>query len=166
MSTQVRDHQRSHLYETEFMLRNMMKFATDNGSVIRVDGIGELTLPPEYRFGDLDSVQSYVDRVLAIEGLHGDYPNLPERITVRQRKGLGKAHYSYSRGDGEMAVPMSTWALREVVILHEIAHALAPGHKHGGPFVAAYVDLVGRVMGPEVGLLAMVTYDRAGLDMR
>jgi putative metallohydrolase (TIGR04338 family) len=62
-----------------------------------------------------------------------------------------------------MAVPGyragSGWALRELVILHELAHHLAEDIEiaHGGAFVDRLLTLVDGIVGPEAALLLRVT---------
>lgn len=130
-----------------------------------VDFFGStLTLPTERRFADLDSVQRWVDAVLALDEVGRRWPETPG-CRVRARRGASRAHYA---APGEIAVPLDDrWALREVVLCHELAHHLVfhdgavsvgvPAHGH--EFVDAYVALVDVVIGPEVALLL-----RAGLD--
>ena len=45
----------------------------------------------------------------------------------------------------------TTWALRELVVLHEVAHHLCDSDPpHGPEFVATFCELAAAVMGPEV----------------
>ncbi len=121
-----------------------------------------LTLPPEARFGSVDSVQAYVDRVLG-----------PGEVRVRARAGATGAHYE--RGADRrptVAVPAGrdgAWALRELVVLHELAHHGAPSDAaaaaHGPEFTAAFVDLAARVMGPEAGLALRIVYAESGVTI-
>jgi putative metallohydrolase (TIGR04338 family) len=43
--------------------------------------------------------------------------------------------------------------MREMVVLHELAHQFAVGERHGPEFVANYARIVTEVIGPEAGLL-------------
>lgn len=144
----TRDQQRERVYQAEFMLRGIYETIAATGNpVVELDGI-QLTMPPEARFGSVESVQTYCNRVLALVG--HDQP-----VSVRERRGTAKAHYEWSfSGGGVIAVPVvgSRWAMREIVVLHELSHHLAPGAKHGPGFVTVMNDLLGRVMGPEVAL--------------
>lgn len=143
----MRDTGRERVYQAEFMLRGIYETIGATGNpVVELDGIS-LTMPPEARFASVESVQAYCDRVLALIG--HDQP-----VIVRERQGTAKAHYEWTGRGGVIAVPVvgSRWALREIVVLHELSHHLAPGAKHGPGFVTVMKDLLGRVMGPEVGL--------------
>lgn len=144
----MRDSQRERVYQAEFRLRSIYDNIEQIGNpTVELDGI-RLTMPPEAKFASIESVQSYCDRVL-------DLINCAQPISVRERRGTAKAHYEWSfNGGGVIAVPMvgSRWALREIVVLHELSHHLAPGAKHGPGFVTVMNDLLGRVMGPEVSL--------------
>ena len=127
-----------------------------------------LTLPPEARFGSVAAVADYVDRVLALPAVAQRWPVSPVR--VRSRRGMGKAHYEI-RDDGSpvIAVPERSgrWALRELVVLHEIAHHLSPAEPaHGGEFVDTLCELAAVVMGPEVGHVLRVVYAKEGVRLR
>jgi putative metallohydrolase (TIGR04338 family) len=53
------------------------------------------------------------------------------------------------------------WALREIVVLHEMAHHYAGNRAAHGPiFADTFITLVGLVMGPEIGLLARIIYSQ------
>lgn len=139
----MRDSQREKVYQAEFRLRHLFANAEAIGNpMVTLDGI-PLALPPEAKFGDIAAIQFYCDQVLAMVG--HDKP-----VSVRQRKGGAVAHYQ----GGEIAIcPTGTrWAMREIVVLHEIAHHLAPGDRHGPRFVGAFNRLLTDVMGPQVGL--------------
>ena len=55
--------------------------------------------------------------------------------------------------------------MRELVVLHELAHHLAAGTgpAHGPQFVATFCDLAAAVMGPEVGHVLRVVYTKEGV---
>ncbi|AQA03526.1 hypothetical protein BVC93_15150 [Mycobacterium sp. MS1601] len=154
----ARDSQRSKVYAAERFARTMFDRASERGSTVDFFGTS-LTLPPEARFSSVDDVQRYVDRVLG----------LPSRLTVRARRGATAAHYENRNGTGVIAVPeVSTrWALRELVVLHEIAHHLCPcDPPHGPEFATAMADLAATVMGPEAGYVLRVLYDKQGVKLR
>ncbi|CAM3655351.1 TIGR04338 family metallohydrolase [Tsukamurella ocularis] len=119
-----------------------------------------LTLPPEARFASLDAVQAYADRVVGAG-----------TVRVRARAGAAGAHYESGPAGPVVAVPAGrdgAWALRELVILHELAHhavasAGADGAAHGPSFTAAFVELAARVMGPEAGLALRIVYTESGV---
>lgn len=123
-----------------------------------------LTLPPEARFASVESVQRYVDEVLAL--VDNRWPAGP--VTVRARRGATAAHYECDGDRATIAVPDdrngSAWAMRELVILHELAHHLCPqdGPAHGHEFVTLYPELAGLAMGPEVEFVLRTVYAREG----
>ncbi|ADG77386.1 TIGR04338 family metallohydrolase OS=Tsukamurella paurometabola (strain ATCC 8368 / DSM / CCUG 35730 / CIP 100753 / JCM 10117 / KCTC 9821 / NBRC 16120 /NCIMB 702349 / NCTC 13040) OX=521096 GN=Tpau_0749 PE=4 SV=1 [Tsukamurella paurometabola] len=154
----TRDVQRAVVYRAEELVRGLFDHAS-GGRTVDVLGV-PLTLPPEARFGSTASVQEYVDRVLR-----------PGQVRVRPRAGAGGAHYE--RGAGRMptvAVPDGrdgAWALRELVILHELAHHVVAERDgdaaaHGPAFTAAFIELAARVMGPEAGLALRIVYTESG----
>ena len=154
-----RDTQRAKVYAAEELVRTLFDRAAERGNRV-VDFFGtQLTLPPEGRFGSVAAVQRYVDDVLAHVGT--DHP-----LRVRPRRGATAAHYERLGNDATIAVPdgRSTWALRELVVLHEIAHHLSDADPpHGPEFIATFCDLAETVMGPEVAHVLRVVYAKEGV---
>jgi putative metallohydrolase (TIGR04338 family) len=154
-----RDTQRAKVYAAEEFVRTLFDRAAEHGNNV-VEFFGtQLTLPPEGRFATVTAVQRYVDEVLAHVG--ADRP-----LTVRARRGVTAAHYERSDEGATIAVPdhRSTWALRELVVLHEIAHHLSEAEPpHGPEFVAAFCELAEAVMGPEVAHVLRVVYAKEGV---
>jgi putative metallohydrolase (TIGR04338 family) len=154
-----RDTQRAKVYAAEEFVRTLFDRAAERGNRV-VDFFGtQLTLPPEGRFASVAAVQRYVDDVLAHVG--ADRP-----LTVRARRGVTAAHYERLDGGATIAVPerRSTWALRELVVLHEIAHHLSDAEPpHGPEFVTAFCGLAEAVMGPEVAHVLRVVYAKEGV---
>lgn len=136
----------------------------------RVDFFGSsLVIPAERRFGDIASVQRYVDGVLALPSVTAKYPGI-DSVEVRERRGQSKAHYEPDIA--VIAVPViETWALRESVVLHEIAHHLMCSSSagrtidwHGVGFRSTMCSLVAIVLGDEAALLLRTGYEAAGLS--
>ena len=87
-------------------------------------------------------------------------------MAVRARRGVVAAHYEHADDCARIAVPegRTTWALRELVVLHEIAHHLCVAEPpHGPEFVATFCELAGVVMGPEVAHVLRVVYAKEGV---
>ncbi len=85
---------------------------------------------------------------------------------MRARRGVTAAHYERTDDGAGVAVPdgRTRWALRELVVLHEIAHHLCDAEPpHGPEFVATFCDLTGVVMGPEVAHVLRVVYAKEGV---
>ncbi|WP_197383268.1 TIGR04338 family metallohydrolase [Mycolicibacterium mengxianglii] len=163
-----RDAQRSKVYGAEEFARTLFDRAAEHGSGV-VDFFGTaLTLPPEARFGSMAAVQRYVDQVLALPTVRARWPGL-RPLTVRPRRGAKAAHYEVRDGDGVIAVPQSStqWALRELVVLHEMAHHMCTTEPaHGPEFASTFSELAETVMGPEAGLVLRVLYDKHGVRLR
>ena len=153
------DRQRSKVYEAEALVRRIFDRSAEY-PIVEVAG-SRLTLPPERKFASLESVQAYVDRVLALNWIVARWPRAARPITVRARAGQQRAHYE--RLPAVVAVPLhrggTAWALRELVVLHEISHHLAADHEsaHGAAFTERLVELVDGVVGPEAAFLLRVT---------
>lgn len=155
-----RDSQRAKVYAAEQFVRTMFDRAAQHGNQV-VEFFGtQLTLPPEARFASVESVQRYVDTVLNHPAVRQQWPRVG-RVTVRGRRGATAAHYERRGDTATIAVPErhDTWALRELVVLHEIAHHLCDEPPpHGPQFVTTFCALAAAVMGPEVGHVLRVVY--------
>ncbi|QVI22455.1 TIGR04338 family metallohydrolase [Nocardia tengchongensis] len=165
----VRDAQRSLVYDAEGLVRGMFERADEFGTrTVELHG-SHLTLPVERRFASVESVQSYTERVLALNWVRAQWERAALPVTVRARAGAKAAHYE-SAG-AVLAIPLhaggSAWALRELVILHELAHHLDPEPTevapHGPQFCARYLELVDGVIGPEAALLLRTTMYSCGV---
>jgi putative metallohydrolase (TIGR04338 family) len=162
----ARDSQRSRVYAAEEFVRTLFDRAAQHSSRT-IDFFGtQLTLPPEGRFASMPSVQRYVDDVLALPAVTARWP-APGPLSVRPRRAASAAHYENSSGTAVIAVPdreSADWAMRELVLLHEIAHHLTPeGPAHGPDFIATLCELATLVMGPEVGHVLRVVYAKEGV---
>ncbi len=160
----ARDTGRSRLYEAERLVHRMFDRA-GSARTVQIAGT-ELTLPIEALFSSVESVRSYVERVLAMNSVRQRFPRASEPVTVRASGGHRAAEYR--RDIGEIAIPDSRegrWALRELVILHEMAHHLddGTGSAHGRGFVVTLTDLVGAVLGPEAAFVYRVVLTDSGV---
>lgn len=126
-----------------------------------------VTLPVERHFGDIDAVQGYVEKVLALNWVRRDWPRALTRVTVRARRGVRAAHYEHH--GAVMAIPPAAggtgWALRELVVLHELAHHLTGTAEpaHGAAFTRSYLALLDGIVGPEAAFLMTVLLADQGL---
>jgi putative metallohydrolase (TIGR04338 family) len=162
----ARDSQRSKVYAAEEFVRTLFDRAAEHGSR-SVEFFGaQLTLPPEARFGSVPAVQRYVDDVLALPAVRRRWPKVAP-LTVRARRAATAAHYENLDGTGVIAVPdldTADWAMRELVVLHEIAHHLCDAQPpHGSQYVATLCTLAELVMGPELGHVLRVVYAKEGV---
>ncbi|OHV05979.1 TIGR04338 family metallohydrolase [Mycobacterium talmoniae] len=166
MTDPERDAQRAKVYAAEEFVRTLFDRAAEHGAPV-VEFFGtQLTLPPEARFGSVAAVQRYVDLVLALPSVRQRWPAVPP-LTVRARRGATAAHYENRDGTGVIAVPdrdCADWAMRELVVLHEVAHHLCDAQPaHGPQFVATLCTLAELVMGAEVGHVLRVVYAKEGV---
>ena len=147
------DRQRQALYRAEQAIAATLK----EGGTIEHEG-STLTVEAERQFGDLPAIQTYVDRVLALRPVAGmERASVP--VTVRERRGDRQAHYE--RDAATIAIPghrHTGWAMRETVVLHELAHHLdpQPSPAHGPSYAAILVHLYETVMSPEAAHLLRV----------
>ena len=154
--------QTKQVYSAERAVRGVLDRVAASEDPITVTVAGSsLVIPLERKFGRIEDIQCYVDRVCDKVGC------TPPR--VRPRKSIKSAHYQ----GGEIAIPTnenqaagkSGWAMREIVVLHELAHHLTRGDSHGGQFVGAFLKLIREFMGQETWLLALMSFDEAGVDI-
>lgn len=172
----ARDSQRTKVYDAELLVRKVFEHADEFGHrTIEVHG-SSLTLPVERKFASVESVQEYCVRVLALNWVVAKWDRAAAPIRVRARAGTVAAHYE--PGSGALAVPVDAdrsrrgggpWALRELVVLHEIAHHLEPRPEvvaaHGPEFCGRYVELVEGILGPEAGFLLRITLYDSGVSL-
>lgn len=161
------DRQRGKVYEAEALVRRILDRAVDF-PIVEVAG-SHLTLPPERKFGSLLSVQAYIDAVLALSWIRRRWERAARPVIVRERVGQDKAHYE--RTGSVIAIPLhrggQAWALREMVVLHELAHHLATEAEvgHGPEFTGRMLELVSELVGPEAALLLRVTLLETGVSI-
>ncbi|WP_085999095.1 TIGR04338 family metallohydrolase [Nocardia higoensis] len=165
----ARDIQRAKVYDAEQLVRGLFDRADESGHrTVEFHG-SRLTLPIERRFASVDSVQTYADRVLALNWVRARWARAEAPVRVRARAGTAAAHYDPA--GAELAVPLhaggTAWALRELVVLHELAHHLAPevdsSPAHGPEFCSRYLELVDGIIGPEAALLLRATMSGCGV---
>jgi putative metallohydrolase (TIGR04338 family) len=163
--------QRAKVYDAEGLVRRMFDRADEHGMrTVELYG-SQITLPIERRFASVESVQNYVDRVLALNWVRERWERATVPLSVRARAGAAAAHYEAERA--VVAVPLhaggTAWALRELVILHELAHHLEPTGRelspHGPEFCSRYLDLVDEIIGPEAALLLRTSLLSCGVAL-
>ncbi|MFE3290887.1 TIGR04338 family metallohydrolase [Rhodococcus sp. NPDC059234] len=165
----ARDAQRSRVYEAESVVRRIFDRA-DAGTGRQLELFGSrITLPTERKFASAESVQDYADRVLALNWVRVRWPEAATPLNVRVRAGATAAHYEPD--SATLAIPVhrrdAAWALRELVVLHEIAHHLEPTGAdlapHGPEFVERYLTLVEEILGGETAFVLRTTMAENGV---
>lgn len=164
------------MYEAEGLVRRLIDRSAEFPT-IEVAG-SRITLPVERRFGSVASVQDYLDAVLQLPGVVQRWPERSRvRVLVRSRRGGGQAHYEAAGAVIAVPTAMSdaggtAWAMRELVVLHELAHHLdaadqgcvkAVDTAHGRRFQQILLELVDMLIGPELRLLLLVSYADCGI---
>lgn len=165
----VRDSQRQRLYDAEQQVRRQLEFAAAGARTITVAS-STLVLPLEMRFGSLDGAQRYIDGIQATDAFGRLFPNAAAvPLRLRARRGDRSAHYEPPDTIALHEPQHGTgWSLRELVVLHEVAHHaahhdLAPETAHGPRYAGAFVRLVGDVLGLETGLLLTTAFAEHGV---
>lgn len=149
-----RDPQRARVYEAEAVLAGLIDRRAEFPVAVAYGS--RVAVPDDRKFGDIPSVQRYVDAVLALDWVRRRAPNraaLPARVRAR----AGATRAEYESVTHTIAVPPhrvgGRWAMRELVVLHEIAHHLVPDGRHGPAFTGCMLELVERLVGDEAGFL-------------
>jgi putative metallohydrolase (TIGR04338 family) len=163
----ARDAQRTKVYAAEQLVRRIFDRAARTGChTLDLHG-SRLTLPIERRFASVESIQAHAEAVLALGWVRAEWARAAVPVRVRSRNGQARAHYE--RANATIAMPPyegnRAWAMRELVVLHELAHHLEPDPAsavHGPAFVHRYACLVSEVIGPEAGLLLRSTMHSEG----
>lgn len=153
----MRDFQKSKVYGVE---NDLMKLL---GSTVELAG-SKVTLPKDIKFGSLEGVQRYVDRVW--KDWSEDTSEAPT-VDIRKAKD-GPARYSYV--GHKITLPGGLWAHREVVVLHEITHALnrvaviqGTDADHGSKFAGIEHRLFTDYLGVSTGWVFGVLMHQAGV---
>lgn len=165
----VRDVQRQRLYDAEEQVCRQLEYAAAGARLIEVAG-STLSLPLEVRFGSLQAAQDHADAVRTSAAFAGRFPTAARMpLRVRRRAGDRAAHYEAPDTIALHEPPTgSGWALRQLVVLHEVVHHgqhhdLPAGPLHGPLFAGALVEVVGDVVGPEVALLLTAAFADHGV---
>jgi putative metallohydrolase (TIGR04338 family) len=161
-----RDTQRTRVYAAETVVRRLLDRAAEGSGAVDLHG-STLTLPPERRFASIASIDRYVDQVLRLTWVRAAWPaRAAVPVSVVERRGQAKAEYQ--RAGATILIPPyagnAAWAMRELVVLHELAHHLGADEEepHGPAFLDRMLTLVDGVIGPEVALLLRTTLHDAG----
>ena len=163
-----RDTQRARVYRAEDAWAAQLDAARLGAARATVAGSAVL-LPAERRFGTLDSAADYAGRVLGLPDVVAVFGPVtaPE---LRVRRGTRRAHWE---PPGVVALPVprhgEPWALRESVLLHELAHHVAAATDrpvdHGPGFPAVLLLLVSAALGGEAELALRVAYGQERVDV-
>ena len=127
----------------------------------------KVVLPKEQKFSNLEQYASYVATLLQNEHVQNEF-GVFAGPQFRERRGQAKAEYEFKTTT--IALPLeNVWALREIVILHEVAHYLVHqihplAQSHGPEFARTHLRLLEINLGPEVAWLLGIAYTDAGVQ--
>jgi putative metallohydrolase (TIGR04338 family) len=137
MVKEVRDSQKSRHYSAE-------RFLYDTGKTVIKTGSKNF---PEIKFNltkqsSIYDCQSYLNIIC-------------EQYWFRQRFGTRQIYIEAGRNGGKAfgsnRITLGTWARNEAIILHELAHCLAPHKaKHGAEFAGIFLFLVKNAFGADI----------------
>jgi putative metallohydrolase (TIGR04338 family) len=163
-----RDSQRARVYRAEDAWGDRLDAARQGAALATVGGSSVL-LPGERRLGSLDAAASYTGRVLSLPPVVSRFGAVPAP-SLRLRRGGRRAHWE---APGTIALPVpqhgEPWALRETVLLHELAHHVGEttgrcaGHRP--PFPAVVLVLVEAVLGEQAAFALRVSYGEQHVEV-
>jgi putative metallohydrolase (TIGR04338 family) len=167
-ATRPRDVQRARVYRAEDAWAARLDAARRGASLATVGGSAVL-LPGERRFGTLEAASSYAGGLLDHPAVVARAGRLPAP-DFRLRRGHRSAHWE---SPGVIALPVpehgEPWALRETVLLHELAHHVGETSGrtsgHGAPFPAAVLLLVQAALGEEAAFALRVSYGEEDVEV-
>lgn len=111
------DSDREQAYSAEDRVIQSLNWAAESQTgIITVDFHGSmLLLEQDKKFGDVASMQTYVDMIWPLVGT-GPAPTVRASRSGRRSLYRGRDHVIH--------MSMERWSRREIVLLHEIAHAV------------------------------------------
>ena len=161
---------RSIVHSAELELRKILDLAFMSETEVIYEAYGSMfTIPLERKFADVESMQRYVDQLLALDWVKEKWPERSATpIVVKAKRGGNRlqASQEMKRGVSQILIPphldggRNSWAMRETALLHEIAHHFSK-NGHGEDFVATLIDFLSRLIGPYVGLLFQIEVSKA-----
>lgn len=135
MATKVVDSQRQKVYNAEAQFRSMQF---------------QSKVFPEFDLADLYRCQSYVNLVLDQKWFRARFGE--RKIMVAPGRNGGVAYGSHK-------ITLGVWARQQSIILHEIAHCVAPYQtKHGAEYTGLYLFLVKQIFGAEAAKALRTCY--------
>jgi putative metallohydrolase (TIGR04338 family) len=165
------DPDRRAVYRAEDAVTRLLDLVTPDHPTVLAHG-SEFVPEPEARFSEPADVARHVERVLTHLVAHDHDFDGRQRVpvVVRERRGARSAHYETDTAT--LAIPPrrrdGAWALRELVVLHELAHHLCPPAPdraaHGPEFRATCLRLLESVGSPVVAHLLQTSYAVEGLS--
>lgn len=126
------------------------------------------------RIESIDEIQAYVDDMIASAWWRSEFAGI-EAIEVR----MGKEETDLARGGADLFwdeaedsweagasghIELPPWAWTELVVLHEVAHVLSPGSKHGPLFARSFHHLVARKLGESAASELALAYAAEGVS--
>lgn len=160
----MRDSQKQKVYNAEQAVRRTLDLLRQGDGTMKMWN-STITVPTEVVFGTLESVQQYVDNVQATDWYRARRPNA-SKIRVMRRKGNAFAHYQAGMVFlNDTHYRRKQWAMRELVVLHELAHHTSWTEPHGPEFAAEFLWLVEHAMGPEVAWILRDAFQAAGVKV-
>lgn len=166
--TASRDGQRLRVYRAEDLWAARLDVARAGAPLATVAG-SRLLLPAERRFGTVEAAAHYAELVLGLPEVRGLALGVsPPKLRIRQ--GAARAHWE---PPGTIALPVprhgEPWALREAVLLHELAHHVGElsgrCRGHAPPFPALLVRLVRAALGEEAAFVLQVAYGEERVEV-
>lgn len=148
------------IYRMDERVKTLLDAALERDiRVVEIHG-STLYIPLELRFGNIESVQTYIDLTLGKDEIIQRYPKAEIPLQVHAMRDNKEPYYRQNKiGLPDHGGGISP-AMREIVVLHEMAHHLGSSG-HSQRFLDAYIDLVEKNMSPSLGLYMRMIYEES-----
>lgn len=160
------DPDRAAVYAAEDALSHWLDLVSPDAPEVRVHG-RLFTPEPDVKFSDPGAAAVYVEKVMAhlADGEHTFEGRELLPVSVRARRGAARAEYRFA--DACIGVPSAEiggrWALRGLVVLHEVAHHLLGRPGHGPDWRATFLRLLEAIGQPVHAELLHLAYADEGV---
>jgi putative metallohydrolase (TIGR04338 family) len=155
------------VYAAEDQLAAWLDATTPERPTVTVDGESH-TPEPDPRFTEPAAAGDFVEKVLAHLRDHERTYDGRELLDVGVRPRAGNRMAHYEPATLTIALPPfevgGRWALRGLVVLHEIAHHLADESSHGPRWRATFLRLLEDLGRPVTAQLLQLAYAQEGLE--
>ena len=143
-------------YEVEDYILQMMDNAARFGITSREMYGSTWPIPHEVKFDTINEVQVYIDRIKISEWAKAEWPRHSKRVLVKPhltgREDEGEYHGTAYHQDGVIYIPEHgaghSRFMRELYVLHELAHYYSSDNHHTDKFRATLIKLVENQIDP------------------
>ena len=153
----------------DFQVSKVYRSEREHSAWIEVEPWDKPNSEVKLRLMSLDECRNYVGRINRSRWFKSRYNGRGRppgyKIKVEHQPGTSWARGSYGKG----WINLPAWARQELVILHELAHAMLMSGRiapHGCTFCRLYLDLIKRWMGQEAWAEMKICFKNGGVKVQ